>query len=103
MLCSKCNKNAAVIFTNKIEDGKPTIEGLCYDCAKKMGINPIELLAQQANLSKEDLEDMSNQFEEFFNDISNSEIIISCTALAFLLVIFLTPLASIPILPKSLV
>ncbi len=73
MLCSKCNKNAAVIFTNKIEDGKPTIEGLCYDCAKKMGINPIELLAQQANLSKEDLEDMSNQFEEFFNDISNNQ------------------------------
>ena len=29
MLCSKCNKNAAVIFTNKIENGKPTIEGLC--------------------------------------------------------------------------
>ena len=72
MLCSKCNKNAAVIFTNKIENGKPTIEGLCYDCAKKMGINPIELLAQQANLSKEELEDMSNQFEEFFNDMTNN-------------------------------
>ena len=73
MLCSKCNKNAAVIFTNKIENGKPTIEGLCYDCAKKMGINPIELLAQQANLSKEELEDMSNQFEEFFNDMTNNQ------------------------------
>ena len=73
MLCSKCNKNAAVIFTNKIENGKPTIEGLCYDCAKKMGINPIELLAQQANLSKEELEDMSNQFEEFFNDMANNQ------------------------------
>ena len=73
MLCSKCNKNAAVIFTNKIENGKPTIEGLCYDCAKKMGINPIELLAQQAILSKEELEDMSNQFEEFFNDMANNQ------------------------------
>ena len=72
MLCSKCNKNAAVIFTNKIENGKPAIEGLCYECAKKMGINPIELLAQQANLSKEELEDMSNQFEEFFNDMTNN-------------------------------
>ena len=71
MLCSKCKKNAAVIFTNKIENGKPGIEGLCYDCAKKMGINPIELLAQQANLNKEELEDMSNQFEELFNDITN--------------------------------
>ena len=73
MLCSKCNKNAAVIFTNKLEDGKPVIEGLCYECAKKMGINPIELLAQQANLSKEDLEDMSNQFEEFFKDMTNGD------------------------------
>ncbi len=36
-----------------------------------MGINPIEILAQQANLSKEELEDMSNQFEEFFNDMTN--------------------------------
>jgi len=72
MLCSKCNKNAAVIFTNTIKDNKPAIEGLCYECAKKMGINPIELLAQQANLSKEELEDMSNQFEEFFNDITNN-------------------------------
>ena len=71
MLCSKCKKNAAVIFTNKIENGKPAIEGLCYECAKSMGINPIELLAQQANLSKEELEDMSNQFEELFNDITN--------------------------------
>ena len=59
MLCSKCNKNAAVIFTNTIKDNKPAIEGLCYECAKKMGINPIELLAQQANLSKEELEDMT--------------------------------------------
>ena len=72
MICSKCKKNTAVIFTNKIENGKTSIEGLCYDCAKNMGINPIELLAQQANLSKDELEDMSNQFEELFNDIANN-------------------------------
>jgi len=72
MLCSKCNKNAAVIFTNTMKDDKPIIEGLCYDCAKKMGINPLELLAKQANLSKEELEEMSAQFEEFFSDITTN-------------------------------
>ena len=41
MLCSDCKKNNAVVFVNKKgEDGKNTLEGYCYDCAKKRGINP---------------------------------------------------------------
>ena len=40
MICSVCNKNTAVIFINKIENGKTTTEGLCYSCAKEKGINP---------------------------------------------------------------
>ena len=38
MLCSVCNKNTAVVFLNKIENGKKTVEGLCYNCAKEKGI-----------------------------------------------------------------
>jgi len=75
MLCSVCNKNAAVIFINKQnEDGKMSMEGLCYNCAKEKGINPLQTLAKQANLSENDLEDMSKQFEEIFNDISSNMI-----------------------------
>jgi len=73
MLCSVCNKNAAVIFINKQnEDGKMSMEGLCYNCAKEKGINPLQTLAKQANLSGQDLEDMSKQFEDIFNDISSN-------------------------------
>ena len=73
MLCSVCNKNAAVIFINKQNpDGKMSMEGLCYNCAKEKGINPLETLAKQANLSENDLEDMSKQFEAIFNDISEN-------------------------------
>jgi len=73
MLCSVCNKNAAVIFINKQnEDGKMSMEGLCYNCAKEKGINPLQTLAKQANLSESDLEDMSKQFEDIFNDISSN-------------------------------
>ena len=62
MLCSICKKNQAVIFVNKQdENGKPKTEGYCYDCAKKQGINPVESLMKQANLSEKDLNDMTKQ------------------------------------------
>ena len=44
MLCSECNKNPAILFYKKIENGKESLEGYCYDCAQKKGINPTEVL-----------------------------------------------------------
>ena len=73
MLCSDCKKNNAVVFINKKDDnGKNTLEGYCYDCAKKRGINPIDALMKQANLSEEDLNNMTQQFESMFNDMSEN-------------------------------
>ena len=72
MLCSVCNKNTAVIFINKVENGKSSVEGLCYNCAKEKGINPLEVLAKQSNLSEEELNDMSSQLENIFNDITEN-------------------------------
>ncbi len=72
MLCSNCHKNMAVIFTKKIDGNKSSMEGLCYNCAKEKGINPLEVLAKQANLSEEELNDMSKQFENLFEDISEN-------------------------------
>ena len=72
MLCSVCKKNTAVVFINKIKDNKNQLEGLCYDCAKKKGINPLDVLAKQANLSDDDLDNMSKQFENIFKDLSEN-------------------------------
>ena len=72
MICSICNKNTAVVFLNKIENGKKTMEGLCYSCAKEKGINPLDVLAKNANISNEELEDMSNQFESILKDFSEN-------------------------------
>ena len=73
MLCTKCKKNTAVVFINKLDnDGNKKVEGLCYQCAKELGINPIEALANQANLSQSDLEDMTKQFETMFQDLSEN-------------------------------
>lgn len=73
MLCSICNKNTAVIFINKQdENGKQSLEGLCYECAKKKGINPIDSMMKQANISEKDLADMTNQIESMIEDMSEN-------------------------------
>ena len=72
MLCSTCNKNMAVIFTKKLDGTGGGMEGLCYSCAKEKGINPLDVLAKQANLSDSELNDMSKQFESIFEDLSEN-------------------------------
>lgn len=75
MLCSECKKNAAILFFNKVENGKETMEGLCYDCAKKKGINPMEVLSKQSDILNKDkinLNDMSKQFETIFKDLAEN-------------------------------
>ncbi len=73
MLCSMCKKNTAVIFINKQgADGKAEVEGLCYECAKKKGINPIDTMAKQANLSDKDIQDLSNKLNTMFKNLSDN-------------------------------
>ena len=72
MLCSVCNKNTAIIFINKVEDNKTSTEGLCYSCAKKRGINPLDVLAKNANMSEEDLNDISKQLENIVKDFAEN-------------------------------
>ena len=75
MLCSECNENPAILFYKKIENGKESLEGYCYNCAKKKGINPTEVLADQNNIlsgDKVNLNDMTKQFETIFKDLAEN-------------------------------
>ena len=75
MLCSECNKNPAVLFYKKIEDGKESLEGYCYDCAKKKGIDPTKTLAMQNDILSKDkinINDMTKQFETIFKDLAEN-------------------------------
>ena len=47
MLCSKCQKNMAVVFITKLEGDNQTNEGLCLKCAKAMGIAPLDQFMDQ--------------------------------------------------------
>lgn len=60
-LCSRCNKNVAVIFITKIENGTSTNEGLCLKCAKDLGIKQVDDMVRQMGISDEDLENLSGE------------------------------------------
>lgn len=73
MLCSDCKKNTAVIFVNKQdENGKMKTEGYCYECAKKRGINPLNAFSNTSNLSESDLNNMTEQLNSMFKDLSGN-------------------------------
>ena len=73
MLCSDCKKNTAVIFVNiQDKDGKMKTEGYCYDCAKKRGINPLNAFSNTSNLSESDLNNMTEQLNSMFKDLSGN-------------------------------
>ena len=72
-LCSVCKKNPAVVFVNKIVDGKPHKDGLCLACAKERGINPLASMMQQYGASEEDIENLNNQFNEIMDSMSEIE------------------------------
>ena len=60
-LCSKCQKNVAVIFITKVENGQSTNEGLCLKCAKELGIKQVDEIVQRMGITDEDLEGLSEE------------------------------------------
>ena len=77
MLCSKCNKNPAILFFEKSDEkgNNKKLEGLCYNCAKKQGIDPLETLYRQNDVLAHDpvsMEEMKKQFENIFKDFAEN-------------------------------
>ena len=72
-LCSRCHKNVAVIFIQKMEGGTTKSEGLCLKCAKEMGIKPVEAMMQKMGISDEDLEGLTNEMMSAFGGAEGME------------------------------
>lgn len=69
MLCSVCKKNVAVIYVNKILEGKMQTMGLCIPCAKKQGLAPMDQIMKQSGMKPEDFENINNQLSEIMGDM----------------------------------
>lgn len=68
-MCSVCKKNVATIFASIIQEGKSEVKGLCIECAKKMGIPIMDQLMNQTGMSAEEVENLTEQINDMFQDI----------------------------------
>lgn len=71
IMCSQCKKNIAVVFTNKVVNGKQEIIGLCLPCAKKMGIAPLNNMLGLNDIKGEDYENLSHQMMDIIDNMDN--------------------------------
>ena len=72
-LCSRCHKNVAVIFIQKMEGGTTKSEGLCLKCAKELGIKPVEDMMQKMGITDEDLEGLTHEMMSAFGGAEDME------------------------------
>lgn len=68
MLCSRCKKRIAVVFMTRMENGEPINEGLCMQCAKELGIQPVDDLMKKMGISEDELDMMNNQLMEIMGE-----------------------------------
>ena len=68
MLCTRCKKRTAVVFIQRMEDGKPIQEGYCLTCAKELHIKPVDDLMQRFGMTDQDLENMEERMASFLQE-----------------------------------
>ena len=56
MLWVRCKKRPAVVFVQRMDNGKPLQQGYCMTYARAMPIQPVEDLMNQFGMSSQDLE-----------------------------------------------
>lgn len=64
MICSKCKKRPAIVFIQKLEGEQMINEGLCWSCAKEMGLPQISSMMESMGMSEEEFDMMNNQLSE---------------------------------------
>ena len=59
-LCARCKKNVAVVFISRMnEKNEQVSEGLCLQCAAKLGLPQVEVMMKRMGITPEDLEGLS--------------------------------------------
>ncbi len=67
IMCARCNKNVAVMFVTKIENGEKKTEGLCLSCAKQLGLD-MGQLAGNIGIEPEEFENINEQVLQMMED-----------------------------------
>ncbi len=71
MMCVRCKKNTAVVFINKFNptDNSQTTDGYCLNCAKELGIAPVDDILKKMGISEEEYEEINSGMNELMSNL----------------------------------
>jgi len=72
-ICARCKKRPATVYIMKLENNVQKQEGLCLQCAKELGIKPVNDFMQKMGISEEELENMEKMFSEMLPMAQDSD------------------------------
>ena len=73
-LCARCKKNVAVVFISRMnEKNEQVSEGLCLQCAAKLGLPQVEDMMKRMDITPEDLESLSGEMMQAFGGAEELE------------------------------
>ena len=73
-LCARCKKNVAVVFISRMnEKNEQVSEGLCLQCAAKLGLPQVEDMMKRMGITPEDLESLSGEMMQAFGGAEELE------------------------------
>ena len=73
-LCARCKKNVAVVFISRMNEKNEQIsEGLCLQCAAKLGLPQVEDMMKRMGITPEDLESLSGEMLQAFGGAEELE------------------------------
>lgn len=72
MLCTRCKKRQAVVFVQRLENGKPVQEGYCLTCARELHIQPVDDLMKRFNMTDEQLASMEEHMADLMQQAQES-------------------------------
>ena len=68
MICTRCKKYPAVFFITKVDGDKTANEGLCVKCAMELNIGPVKQIMESMGVTEEEMESVSEQIEEMYEN-----------------------------------
>ena len=72
MLCTRCKKRQAVVFVQRLENGKPVQEGYCLTCARELHIQPVDDLMKRFNMTDDQLASMEEHMADLMQQAQES-------------------------------
>ncbi len=67
MVCVRCKKRPAVVFVSNGQNAE-NVTGYCINCAKELGIKPVDDLMKKMGMSDEDISNMYEQMDSLMGE-----------------------------------